>query len=136
VGPGLKPAIENHLVLNIDMAPTILELAGMKPAENMHGKSMVPLLNGNSKDWRKSFIYEGLGTYGGAKPNLTVVSENYRYIQTYKDETLDEVIFTELYHQDKDPLEIINLANRNLNQDLMNEFQQTIREHKKQILKD
>ncbi|WP_372947274.1 sulfatase-like hydrolase/transferase [Mariniphaga sp.] len=82
VGPGLKPSVNSQIVLNIDMAPTILELAGIKIPSEIHGESIIPLLKNKNKKWRSSFVYEGLGTYGAAKPNLTVISEDYRYIET------------------------------------------------------
>lgn len=134
VGPGLKSGKNDHLVLNIDMAPTILELAGVEPAENMHGKSIVPLLNGNFNNWRNSFIYEGLGTYGGAKPNLTVVNENFRYIVTYENDQLNKVAFKELYNQKKDPLEMNNLFLQTAEDEVVKELQQKIEKHKQLIL--
>src|SRR5699024_7097708 len=43
-GPGIDPGTSEEMVLNIDIMPTILELAGLKIPENLHGKSLVPLL--------------------------------------------------------------------------------------------
>lgn len=134
VGPGLKPQTKESLVLNIDMAPTILELAGVEPAENMHGKSIVPLLNDKVKELRESFVYEGLGTYGGAKPNLTVVNENFRYIVTYESDQLNKVAFKELYNQKKDPLEMNNLILQTAEDEVVKGLQQKIEKHKQLIL--
>jgi N-acetylglucosamine-6-sulfatase len=44
--------------LNIDMAPTLLELAGVAAPPGMHGRSLVPLLRGSSPEWRRSFLIE------------------------------------------------------------------------------
>jgi arylsulfatase A-like enzyme len=54
-----KPGSENtHLVQNLDFAPTFLEMAGVKVPSDMQGRSLVPLLKGQSpKDWRKSVYY-------------------------------------------------------------------------------
>ncbi len=55
--PGVtKPGSRNtDLIQNLDYAQTFLELAGAKIPEDMQGKSLVPLLKGNTaKDWRKS----------------------------------------------------------------------------------
>ena len=101
----------DNLILNIDMAPTIFDLAGINIPENIHGKSIFGLLSGEEQNFRDVFIYEGLGNYGRAKPNLTVVSKDFRYIVTYEDSNLNEVIFRELYDQVNDPDEMVNLIN-------------------------
>ncbi len=111
IGPQIKSGINKNLVLNIDMAPTILELAGIDIPENINGKSISGILSGGEQILRDDFVYEGLGTYGGALPNLTAVSKDYRYIVTYEDSTLDKVIYKELYNQLNDPDEMQNLAN-------------------------
>jgi len=58
--PGVtKPGSRNtDLIQNLDYAQTFLELAGTKLPEDMQGKSLVPLLKGNTpKDWRKEIYY-------------------------------------------------------------------------------
>ena len=52
---GLKP---KEMVLNLDLAPTFLEAAGVTPKSPMHGRSWLPVLQGRARDWRKDFIYE------------------------------------------------------------------------------
>lgn len=44
--------------LNIDLAPTFLELGGVRPPKWMQGRSLLPLLKGGAADWRKSFLIE------------------------------------------------------------------------------
>jgi arylsulfatase A-like enzyme len=45
-------------VLNVDFAPTILDLAGAPIPGDVQGRSFLPLLEGNSPaDWRKSMYY-------------------------------------------------------------------------------
>src|SRR5260370_31144628 len=46
------------MALGIDLAPTLLELAGTKPAAPMNGRSLVPLLEGRKTAWRTSFLIE------------------------------------------------------------------------------
>ncbi len=48
----------SDLVLNIDVAPTILDAAGFGPLETMHGESLMPLLQGRETKWRDAFLYE------------------------------------------------------------------------------
>jgi arylsulfatase A-like enzyme len=133
-GPGIKPSEKNQLVLNIDILPTILELAGIEINPNIHGQSLVPLLKGNTAEWREAFIYEGLGTYGGAKPNLTVYDQNFRYIVTYENKSLDNVIFRELYDQSEDALEMENLAESPGHQPVIEKFDALILKHVDEII--
>ena len=58
-GPGIKAAsVREEMVSNIDLAPTFLDLAGLPVPEFMQGRSIAPLLRGESpKDWRSAFYY-------------------------------------------------------------------------------
>ncbi|MAT91966.1 MAG: arylsulfatase [Halioglobus sp.] len=47
-----------ELVLNIDLAPTILDLAAVSPASPMHGKSLRPLFSDSAAPWRDAILYE------------------------------------------------------------------------------
>ncbi len=45
-GPGIRPGSESdELMMNIDVAPTLLELAGVKADKSIDGRSMVPFLD-------------------------------------------------------------------------------------------
>jgi arylsulfatase A-like enzyme len=57
-GPGVRPQVEDGLVLNLDLAPTVLELAGLPVPERMHGRSLVPLLKDRGGAWRESVLYQ------------------------------------------------------------------------------
>lgn len=46
------------MIQNIDVAPTILEVAGIQKPEHMHGKSILPLLQGKEVVWRDKIFYE------------------------------------------------------------------------------
>jgi arylsulfatase A-like enzyme len=57
-----------HMVLNVDLAPTILEWAGVSVPAWMHGRSLTPLLEGGTAvhdagsrvafPWRDAFLYD------------------------------------------------------------------------------
>ncbi len=51
-------ATPTEQVLNIDIAPTLMDLAGLPVPKEMHGKSLVPVLTGNATTWRKDWLYE------------------------------------------------------------------------------
>src|SRR5262249_33814839 len=46
------------LVLTLDIAPTLVALAGGKPAKTVQGRSLLPLFAGKRQGWRKSFMAE------------------------------------------------------------------------------
>jgi arylsulfatase A-like enzyme len=47
------------MALNLDIAPTLLDIAGIKTPGTMHGASLVPLLDGRTpENWRNDFVYE------------------------------------------------------------------------------
>ncbi len=97
-----------HLVLNIDFAPTILSLAGLPVPSSMQGRSVVPLARGeHNDDWRSSFLYEYY-EYPGvhcARKNRGVRTGRWKYIHFW--EQPEEF---ELYDLDNDPNETRNLA--------------------------
>jgi len=52
-----------QMVLNIDIAPTILELAGVDVPLQMQGRSLAPLMAGRKVKWRTDWLYEHLFDY-------------------------------------------------------------------------
>ncbi len=49
--------VREELVLNIDVAPTMLELAGVSIPSYVQGKSLKPLMQGTKTSWREDFLY-------------------------------------------------------------------------------
>lgn len=98
---------ENAMTLNIDFAPTLLELAGIAPPPGMQGRSLLPFLaNQHPPDWRKEFFYEH--DYGPniIPPSEGVRTERWSYIRWINETPPIE----ELYDVQADPLEARNLA--------------------------
>jgi hypothetical protein len=58
--PGLIAAGRKipQLVRNIDLAPTLLDLAGIHDTSGMDGRSIVPLLQGDDVAWDEELLYE------------------------------------------------------------------------------
>lgn len=114
VGPGLKPRKEDGIALNIDIAPTLLGLAGVPIPERMHGRSLLPLLKSRTASWRDHFIYECIGGYGGTRPLLAACSAGRKLIYTW-DKPGDVLegkkpAFVEYYRLDQDPNECCKQA--------------------------
>jgi arylsulfatase A-like enzyme len=51
--------IRRHLVANIDIAPTVYDLAGISPPAKLDGRSLVPLMSRPKVRWRKYLLIEG-----------------------------------------------------------------------------
>jgi len=49
--------VVDRMVLNLDLAPSILDICGAPPLPKVHGKSFRPLLAGNPRGWRTSWHY-------------------------------------------------------------------------------
>src|SRR3546814_18773107 len=55
----IKPGTRvKEVVANIDIAPTVLQAAGLQSPEYMDGESFLPLLEGKSIPWRTELLYE------------------------------------------------------------------------------
>ncbi len=66
--PGkVKPGtVNDDIVSNLDLAETFLDMTGVPVPEDMRGRSLVPVLKGNTPaDWRQSFYYHYYSFPGG-----------------------------------------------------------------------
>lgn len=109
-GPGIPHGTDSHLVLNIDLAPTILELAKIPIPQNMHGASLLRLLKNKNVNGRESFLYEAPTPSLGSQPLLALRTQRYKLVQTYDDDELSQVVFEEFYDLQQDPKEMKNPA--------------------------
>ena len=108
-GPGLGPRDVAGLALNIDVAPTLLELAGVAAPASMQGRSLVKMLRGESAGVHDSFLYEyGMDGNLPAIPAIQAVRTAGRIYVRYPARPGDE----ELYDFASDPREVMNLAAR------------------------
>lgn len=101
----------DELALNIDLAPTLLESAGVKVPDTIQGKSLLRLLAGKPQAWRTSFLIE----YYSDKvfPRIlqmgykAVRNRRWKYIHYLELQGMDE-----LYDLKTDPYEMKNLIRR------------------------
>jgi arylsulfatase A-like enzyme len=98
------------LVLNLDVAPTVLDLAGLPPEKGMDGRSLLPLLRGGKPaEWRRHFFFEhqmSLATIPRPIPrNMGVRTESEKYLVW----TDPKPVIEEYYDLASDPLEMKNL---------------------------
>ena len=101
-----------EISLNIDIAPTILSLAGAEIPAVMQGKNLMDLFN-NVPNWRTDFLYEHIwpdGTPYYIPSTEGVVSLDRKYMQYFVGLEPTQVLFEELYLLGQDPFELKNLA--------------------------
>ncbi|MBI4874030.1 MAG: sulfatase [Acidobacteria bacterium] len=94
-----------HDALNVDIAPTALELAGVAAPKNLHGRSLVPAMSGKARKWRKSFLSEYFEETGFQRaPSWQCVrTERWKYTHYTDLQGMDE-----LYDIQADPFEMHN----------------------------
>lgn len=107
--PGvIRPgAVNDDLVMNLDFAPTFLDLAGIDKPADMQGESFEAMLRDEApKDWRKACYYHYF-EYPGAhsvKRHYGIRTKRYKLIHFYND-----IDAWELYDLQKDPHELSNV---------------------------
>ena len=102
---GSRAAIE-EMVLNIDLAPTILALAGLPRPQNIQGQNLLPLIEGTIDDWRDEFFCEHRFDHPGMAKSEGVRTKRWKYIRYFE----QNPVYEELYDLESDPHESQNLA--------------------------
>jgi N-acetylglucosamine-6-sulfatase len=123
--------VRNEFVLNIDLAPTLLELAGLTVPDSMQGRSIVPLIQEKRPRWRSAFLVE----YYSDKvfPRILLMgykavrNRRWKYIHYVELEGMDE-----LYDLRSDPFEMKNVIDRPGAAKVLEEMRQEM----KRLLKD
>jgi arylsulfatase A-like enzyme len=108
--PGLSKAgsVSARLVSNIDFAETFLDAAGLPVPSEMQGRSLVPLLKGQTPDdWRTAFYYEyyEYPVPHHVAPHYGVVTDRYKLVHFYT----AEMNYWELFDLKEDPHELRSL---------------------------
>jgi N-acetylglucosamine-6-sulfatase len=101
-GPGVPAGASfDELVANIDIAPTVLDLAGVEEPEWMDGRSFEPFLGGDAPEaWRDSLLIEGVKSDSPERPAYSGVRRQEEIYVRY--ESGEE----EFYDLRKDPYQL------------------------------
>ena len=122
ISAGLKL---NQTILSIDMAPTLLDMAGIIPADHIQGKSLLPIIEGKNTEWRKSFLIEYYSDI--VFPRIVnmaykaVRTDRYKYIHYLELDGMNE-----LYDLEKDPYELQNAIYDPTMADVLNNMKQEL----------
>jgi arylsulfatase A-like enzyme len=105
---GVTNVVRDEVVLNLDLAPTFLDFAGVPIPGSMQGRSWRPLLEGNPPpDWRTTWLYEyTLDTGVTNTPSIVAMRSPSTKLILYP---VNEG-YTELFDLTADPFETNNLA--------------------------
>jgi arylsulfatase A-like enzyme len=111
--PGIiKPGTVNRdMVLNVDFAPTFLESAGLRPPEDIQGRSFLSVLHGKTpQDWRTAMYYQyyEFPQPHHVYPHCGVCTNRYKLIHYYLPGKIDE---WELIDRERDPEELRSVYN-------------------------
>lgn len=115
-------------VLTVDMAPTLIELAGAKQIDDIHGQSWAKLASAGDDDWRKSWLYY----YNYEKqfpytPNVRALrTDRYKFIRYPHGDGSPDRHMAELYDLKADPGEGINLAEKPEHAQLVKQLRQEL----------
>jgi arylsulfatase A-like enzyme len=118
-----------RMVLNVDIAPTMLEMAGVDVPKAMQGRSWVPLFKDPKAEFRKDWLYEYY-EYPDAhkvRPHRGVRTETWKLIHYYQ-----EPEEFELYNLEKDPWEKENLYSKTEQADKVKELKTRLEELRKE----
>jgi arylsulfatase A-like enzyme len=97
----IEPRTDDHLIVNVDIAPTIASIASV-PHPTTEGISMEPLLRNPDAPWRKDFLIEHMEGSNPVPSYCGVRTETQKYVRYATGER-------ELYDLSEDPDEMVNL---------------------------
>ena len=104
-----KGKLLQQLALNIDVAPTILDMAGIKVPRMMNGRSLVPAITRPESGFRNDFFMEHVGIIKVENPipdSYGIRTKDWKYVRYINVKPEVE----EIYNLSNDPMEMKNLA--------------------------
>jgi N-acetylglucosamine-6-sulfatase len=107
-----KPIVIEPSVLSLDLAPSILDICGAKPLDDIDGRSWKRLLAGDSADWDRPWLYEyNYEAEFPYTPNVRGVRlGHWKYVRYPHGDQSEDRYRAEIYDLEHDPLELRNLA--------------------------
>jgi len=104
-GNSKQGIVLKQMALNVDIAPTILSLAGLDIPGTMQGRALTPFLNGEHIPWRTQMFCEHLFNHPKIPQSEGIRTAHWKYIRYRQYPN-----FEELYDLVCDPREEHNLA--------------------------
>ena len=114
----------DELVLSLDIPATIVSLAGLSVPESMDGKDLLPLVQGETPEWRSYFYYEHTYTPEDTsrRPPIPrtegIRGKRWKYVR-FPDQ---DPVYEQLFDLQVDPLEQRNLINVEAHQQIVDQL--------------
>jgi hypothetical protein len=107
LGSAARGRTVDQMVLNLDLAPSLLELAGVPAPKELQGRSWRPLLTSSPSNWRQSWFYEYFAERqkNSRVPDITAV----RTVDAKLIKYMGKEDWTEMFDLKHDPYELRNL---------------------------
>ncbi|MBA4136662.1 MAG: hypothetical protein C0518_05030 [Opitutus sp.] len=111
-GPGIGPGSSVELATNLDIAPTLLDWAGVAVPDKVYGRSLRSAVSSGGGALRNAVLYEMAPAPDTARnPFIQALrTDTMKLIRTYRTGSETDVEFVELYDLARDPQERHNLA--------------------------
>jgi N-sulfoglucosamine sulfohydrolase len=85
-GPGMPVGVaQDELVSQIDVFPTLCELAGIDPPEWLQGRSLLPLVSGTEEPGLRTEIFAELTYHAAYEPQRAIRTERFKYVRRFDD---------------------------------------------------
>ncbi|MBC2844661.1 sulfatase-like hydrolase/transferase [Winogradskyella flava] len=105
----------SDMALNIDVPSTIVDLAGIEAPETWQGKSLMPIVNKETKTIdRDTILIEHIWDFSEIPPSEGVRTKKWKYFRYVNDKSIEE-----LYDLEKDSQEIKNLVGKKKYKDIL-----------------
>jgi iduronate 2-sulfatase len=106
------------LVEYVDIFPTLMDLAGLPIPEHFEGISLDTLLANPDASFKKAVFSRQERESIGRRKGFSIRNERYRYTE-WRNTVTGEILATELYDLQEDPLETVNMAMEESSKDLL-----------------
>jgi arylsulfatase A-like enzyme len=117
-----RPGPDGHLIVNVDLAPTMAEAAGIVPPAT-EGSSFLPFLSGSSARWRSGFLLEHMETPHLSPSPSFCGWHTRRYVYVDYASGRDE-----LYDLKDDPFQLENAIDRTSMADVLDGLRARVRD--------
>lgn len=157
---GRRGQVRKEFALVPDLAPTVLDMAGCEIPETMQGRSLLPLITGESVAWREEFFAEQLMDIQNYAKSECIRTTEWKYIRYFPRtedpaqegmayrSTLDDYhaflsatadpelcpVYEELFHLTEDPLEKTNVADQPQYQGVLDDMRRRLLHHVRSLL--
>ena len=117
-GPGVRTGTEAGFAANIDLLPTLLDVAGMGVPPDLDGRSLVPMFDTTPQPWRNDILEQLKGVYGCCYPvdtradveNMLNLTGSIDFYPTHKAIRSAQWLYVEWYAGSEHEYELYDIA--------------------------